>query len=253
VSQNPEGFTYDYVMVFAAPEKPNPKHNPTSATDIVRKLEKADLKIRLYKSVQKDEVYVLIGATEARLEEEADRIEYDLAFDKTRCMEYGFNHGLLLAKKAKEKDQYCSDDINDNMFQFIHGKFSKEKRELYATYNEEGPQHAGSVFRQTDRLKLIVSIVEAPVKLGGAGLAITDVKAEKGSFLKAFFPLHDEASREHLLKKWMNWRNIVAQPIEQVRDYFGEDVALYFQFLQYYNRSLLVVAAIGLFFFIAAL
>eukprot|EP00475_Leptophrys_vorax_P017983 TRINITY_DN2456_c0_g1_i2.p1 TRINITY_DN2456_c0_g1~~TRINITY_DN2456_c0_g1_i2.p1 ORF type:complete len:707 (-),score=225.37 TRINITY_DN2456_c0_g1_i2:64-2184(-) len=240
-------------MVFAAPEKPDPKHAPTSTTKIIKKLEEAGLKLRLYKSVQKDEVYCLIGATEARLEDEAHRIEMDLSLDRDRCIDYGSHKGLILAKKAKDRDEFCNDDIGDFIFANLYGKFTKETRELYTTYNDEGPQHAGSVFRQVDRLKLIVSIMEAPVKLGGGGLAIGDIKNEPGSFLKACFPLHDENNREILLKKWSSWKNVIRQPLEDIRHYFGEDVALYFQFLEYYNRSLVIVAVLGLLFYVGGI
>lgn len=50
-------------------------------TKYIDAIRQAGLKTHLYLSVQEDEVYCLLGITEKRLREEADRLDYDLSLD----------------------------------------------------------------------------------------------------------------------------------------------------------------------------
>jgi hypothetical protein len=81
-----------------------------------------------------------------------------------------------------------------------------------------------------------------------------------------YFPLHDDYELDFLLRNWAK-RNVLAealsnfdwqtlglfglidslteQPIEEIRDYFGEQIALYFAFIQTYTRSLIWPTMIG--------
>jgi hypothetical protein len=46
----------------------------------------------------------------------------------------------------------------------------------------------------------------------------------------AFFYMHNDTGRLRLLEEWVKkWRNM--QPLEEVRQYFGEKIALYFMWL----------------------
>ena len=62
---------------------------------VVLALNDAGLKTSLYYSVQKDELYCLVGASEHRLELEADRVYHDLPLDAAELVKIG------MAKKAK--------------------------------------------------------------------------------------------------------------------------------------------------------
>ncbi|XP_045626631.1 anoctamin-9 isoform X3 [Ursus americanus] len=57
---------------------------------------------------------------------------------------------------------------------------------------------------------------------------------------------------EDLKKKWAQWRNMVhTQPIDDIRDYFGEKVALYFAWLGWYTYMLVPAAVAGLIIFLS--
>lgn len=82
-----------------------------------------------------------------------------------------------------------------------------------------------------------------------------------------YFPLHDDRELHHLASAWgslsiitqvvtkfdfqsmgiRGLRTLTAQPIEEIRDYFGEQIALYFAFLRIYTESLIWPALIGVF------
>ncbi|NWZ10542.1 ANO9 protein, partial [Agelaius phoeniceus] len=70
----------------------------------------------------------------------------------------------------------------------------------------------------------------------------------KKKVFEAAFPLHKkEEIREILKKKWARWRVLFKeQPIEQIRCYFGEKVALYFAWLGWYTYLLIFAAVAGL-------
>ena len=84
--------------------------------------------------------------------------------------------------------------------------------------------------------------------------------------IKDFFPLHDEFELDFLIDNWakrnvlgdvmqnFDWQtlglsslidSLTEQPIDEIRDYFGEQIALYFAFIQTYTRSLIWPTMIG--------
>nr|XP_036858328.1 anoctamin-9 isoform X4 [Manis javanica] len=64
------------------------------------------------------------------------------------------------------------------------------------------------------------------------------------------FALHK--GPEALVKTWAQWRSMVhKQPIDAIRDYFGEKAALYFAWLGWYTYMLVPAAAMGLIVFLS--
>ncbi|KFU92500.1 Anoctamin-9, partial [Chaetura pelagica] len=77
----------------------------------------------------------------------------------------------------------------------------------------------------------------------------------KKKVFEATFPLHEkEEIREFLKEHWARWREIFRQqPIEKIRCYFGEKVALYFAWLGWYTYLLGFAAVAGLVVFVAGI
>ncbi|XP_027622487.1 anoctamin-9 [Tupaia chinensis] len=72
----------------------------------------------------------------------------------------------------------------------------------------------------------------------------------KDGVFKTKFPLHK--GEEDLKKTWAQWRNVVRnQPINEIRNYFGEKVALYFAWLGWYTYMLVPAAVVGLVVFLS--
>lgn len=72
------------------------------------------------------------------------------------------------------------------------------------------------------------------------GQSIVQVMMHR-ALITAMYPLHDEESLKRLSTKWYYSK---VQPIEDIRLYFGEAVALYFKFLDFYTIKLLLPLAI---------
>ena len=130
-------------------------------------------------------------------------------------------------------------------YEYIYAKFENDRADvdaLYETYDFDG----GSVFRGVDRLKLIYGIIAAKKYDNGCNLDI--YKMSKEGALLGFFPLHDHVELHTLEEKWLQlfqfpWN----QPTDDVKNYFGEKIGLYFVWLGHYTSWLSVAAVIGFF------
>ncbi|XP_023039178.1 anoctamin-9 isoform X1 [Piliocolobus tephrosceles] len=72
----------------------------------------------------------------------------------------------------------------------------------------------------------------------------------KDGVFEARFPLHK--GEGHLKKTWAGWRHMFRkQPIDEIRNYFGEKVALYFAWLGWYTYMLVPAALTGLLVFLS--
>ncbi|XP_054581702.1 anoctamin-9 [Eptesicus fuscus] len=72
----------------------------------------------------------------------------------------------------------------------------------------------------------------------------------KDGVFETRFPLHK--GEEPLKRNWARWRNMFReQPIDDIRNYFGEKVALYFAWLGWYTYMLVPAALVGLIVFLS--
>ncbi|XP_059246679.1 anoctamin-10 isoform X3 [Mustela nigripes] len=60
------------------------------------------------------------------------------------------------------------------------------------------------------------------------------------------FPLHDNEALKKLEDSWYTRFTLKYQPLDRIRGYFGETIALYFGFLEYFTVALIPMAVIGL-------
>ena len=74
------------------------------------------------------------------------------------------------------------------------------------------------------------------------GAPVISSYQERG--LLTLFPVHDKEDLEKLDIYWS--KNTFSPPLDQIRNYFGESVALYWSFAQTYTRLLIIIATLGL-------
>jgi anoctamin-10/anoctamin-7 len=109
------------------------------------------------------------------------------------------------------------------------------------------PEGEGSPFSKMIRLKLIYYMLRAPHHQGGCGLEVSKMIFKK--HLLSIFPLHDRLISDQIVKvssalTTSPW----GMPFEDLRQYFGEKIALYNVFIGHYSRWLLIPGLIGLVF-----
>jgi hypothetical protein len=215
---------------------------------IVEALELAQLRTFMYKSIQFDEIYILIGADEVRLTKEAARLEIDVALDADACIKHGKKMGLPLAHQV---DDPKHPNITRDKFEGLFGKFKDfqadgdDRWDLYKQWYQ-GKYHPDTPFREVDRLKLIKSIIEAESIFGGASLSPRKSVATKANPMLAFFCLHNPERQHQLQEKLNEIASSVNPPGEMLRHYLGEQVAMYFYFLSFYTKWLLPPAFFGI-------
>ncbi|MEE6499535.1 hypothetical protein FKM82_003487 [Ascaphus truei] len=68
---------------------------------------------------------------------------------------------------------------------------------------------------------------------------------QKWGIIVKIYPIHDKEQLNILKKRWYTKLSLTSQPIDAIRAYFGEPVALYFCFLGYFTGSLIPMALLS--------
>ncbi|XP_030059501.1 anoctamin-10 isoform X2 [Microcaecilia unicolor] len=68
---------------------------------------------------------------------------------------------------------------------------------------------------------------------------------QEWGIIEKFYPLHVEEELHLLTRAWYSQIHRIGQPIDAIRAYFGDSVALYFSFLGFFTISLVPMAILG--------
>ncbi|XP_077295391.1 anoctamin 8 white walker [Arctopsyche grandis] len=128
-------------------------------------------------------------------------------------------------------------------------------RDLHCFYKSDSPEE---FLTSLERQELVLHLLEAvratteesaptPLKLR-PGQSVVPVCLSAG-LIERVFPLHDTEKLQELREKWV--RAVCSpQPLEDICEYFGVKVAMYFAWLGHYTCALVFPAVLGLFFWI---
>ncbi len=123
------------------------------------------------------------------------------------------------------------------------GSVSPSSSERETLREDQSALSESAMFRGVDRLKLIYMIMSYGGE-GGCGLDPTQLL--KDECILACTPLHDMVELKTLETAWLvflqwPWQ----QPVDQIKDYFGEKIGLYFSWLGVYTSWLIIAAVVG--------
>jgi len=189
---------------------------------------------------------------------EADRIDYKLLFDRDRLRECCLNDTkrswvpLNIPETGNPQTDinpydfiYCKYDFDTEALdtsEEIRGIFKEYSTSMYESDPNAVPGRP-SVFRGVDRLKLIHNIITSGEE-GGCG--IDTYALMKDECILGYFPLHDNVELRALEMIWLNFFELPwHQRVDDVKDYFGEKIGLYFLFLGHYTSWLAPAAVMG--------
>ncbi|CAM9527235.1 unnamed protein product, partial [Discosporangium mesarthrocarpum] len=176
-----DGYGYDYVMVFPVESK---GEMTKFAISTVQQINRAGLQTRVYFGVQNNEMFVEMRAPLERLMKFADQVDRKILLDRSE-VEKAATAGNPEAGIMPIEINNDTGITSMSPYEFIYAKYDRDPcvKHLYAC--ARGVHHP---FRTTVRLSLIVDILKAPTRVGGAGLMVDKLKI-KGAIL-AFFPKH---------------------------------------------------------------
>lgn len=95
---------------------------------------------------------------------------------------------------------------------------------------------------EAERLRLVYLAIVRTKEEGGAGIT---PGAGRWKYVDSAFPLHDRQFNGEWIKRLSTRYLLARSDLDEIRNKFGEGVALYFAFIQSYFRALVFPAALG--------
>lgn len=150
--------------------------------------------------------------------------------------------------KFKVRENILRDEIDDTQspiyddttithlqpYEFIYIKYRSDKDHIY-TRARGYPHHS---FSTCTRLNILYEMLRSPSQ---CDLNLSYLQQE-GS-IHAYFSLHDVEQRDDLTRNWFSWSTQPwNQPIDDIRDYFGAKIGLYFLFIGHYTTWLMYLS-----------
>ena len=234
------GFSWDLLMVF--PYTTQSTESPSSKPPdvIVNLIQSAGIETYLFYSVDQHEIICKLRVPPDRLMAHADQIDYRMLLDEEALKEVA-EWGIPESNIKPIQIAHNPSVTKRNPHECIYARYDTDDRLMPLYKTATGHTHP---FSAVHRIKILMDILQSPVGSKGCGLNLQAL-VDAGSLL-AVFPLHSEKEREALRAAWLGvhivpWK----QPINSIRDYFGEKVGLYFAFLGHYTTWLVSLAICG--------
>jgi hypothetical protein len=198
----------------------------------------------IYKNLREDkEIFILLRAPLEKLRAFGDNLDLVMLLDPseiTQQLADGDKEAGIGPVTISDNPEITSYAHN----QYIYGKYSRQINEkIY--WKEPGWKHP---FRELIRLKLCAILLETRPAPNKENLKIG--RYLRNRWILGCFPLHDRAKTEMIDYK-MKFYPMQAVPLDDIKEYFGEKITLYFGFTEHYTNWLIAPAIIGVPFQIA--
>ncbi|RDA86095.1 hypothetical protein CP532_1144 [Ophiocordyceps camponoti-leonardi (nom. inval.)] len=144
----------------------------------------------------------------------------------------GDGDSLLIFVRAASVRQLAQQVRRSRMQDWLHGVRTAGPEADAARALEEDP------VTEAERLRIVYQLITQPVNEGGAGVGTS-------TFVQSVFPLRDQAFNRAWIQEWSQKQLLEQRDIDEIRNKFGESVALYFAFLRSYSTFIVFPAALG--------
>jgi Calcium-activated chloride channel len=199
------------------------------------------LQLKIFYSRDEDEIFIKVKASEYNLGVQADLMDYKIQVHVPRPGEQDTGHhdpsDVFEKKDFSEVSPY-----GEYQNTIKRGDQASDLIEVYKAYTKVGkkaknPKEAHSMFKYIDKVRIVFSMINSVVDLG--------VLVES-QLIKQGFCLHDEKKLNLLRDNWAGIKNFYKpQNFKDLRRYFGEKIAMYFAWLQFYVFWLIIPASLG--------
>ena len=193
------------------------------------------LSYRLISSRDKDEVFCEVFVDDEWMARNSIANEYEIQFKPKSTYTLNFQHvtPYCPANLMEHKDKGGQLTFN-NLFKL----YDLESREV----NEGNGAGVGSMFTSTDRRRLVMKVLMQRIdlhQLKSSGAMIED------------YCVHEEKPLNYLKQNWASFSKMFTpQPLDYIRTYFAEKIAMYFAWINVYWKFMMSAAAVGLITFI---
>ncbi|PFH59057.1 hypothetical protein XA68_12875 [Ophiocordyceps unilateralis] len=144
----------------------------------------------------------------------------------------GDSDSLLVFVRAASRERLARHVRRARMQDWLHGVRTAGPEADASRALKEEPE------TEAERLRIVYQLISQPINEGGAGVGTS-------TFVKTVFPLRHQAFNRAWIQKWSKKRFLEQDDIDEIRNKFGESVALYFAFLRSYSTFIVFPAALG--------
>ncbi|OMH82659.1 hypothetical protein AX774_g3861 [Zancudomyces culisetae] len=223
-----------------------------SITDIISRLTDAGLYVEIRRGISRLErkngkeakTPTAEGARPRSCTEELEK--YNIFMNENQLLLFvSCSKARIEHEYRKKQYQYGQSTIEP--IDLIKNRMQYEKRDSETTKSDMRADSSGIWLAEAERQRLVYGIITGPTQEGGA-----NIRLDRERWVRGIFPLHDRQYNKEWLKKWSTKWFINNRDICELRTHFGEEIAIYFGFLQHYLMMLAIPTVIGViaFFFI---
>ena len=184
-----------------------------------------NLQTSLFQSRDRDEIFCRIWAKEEWLMQQAEEIGYKLQLKSVESQQEIRNYDF------KEVSPYAPFETQKRGA--VPGSLKLYKR---SNINDE-EQEEGSLFTYNDKVRIIMEVTSQKFDsnlLKDHGVLIED------------FCVHHKENLDKLKKEWATLKALFRpQPLDSIRNYFGEKVSMYFGWMNTYMKFMIIAAVVG--------
>ena len=174
------------------------------------------LQVDLHYSSSKEEIFCLLNASEDQLLQRAAEVEYKLQ------------------TKAKGKEEYMA---VSPFIEVIPGITDISNLQEYEGKGADG-ESIKSVFTLADKVRLVHTFLAESLYVQ---------QLVEMEVIKTHYVPHNRAALSSLGSTWASFSKLLSpQPFHEIRLYFGEQIAMYFHWLDFYCQTMIYPALIGI-------